>query len=190
MEDYFDAYEQASYYKWLINIITPPDNVPSSIRNYGILLYALWRRDFFWFNRYEREEDRASDGVSLRERYMVENDLTPDAIPNGPCNVLEMLIAFAIRIDNATHDWTIGFRPWDWIVMFIDNLELADLTDANIQPSDDGYIINRLEKWMSHDIGVHGEHSLFRFRVPVTKAEIERMTNWDMMQYWIIESLP
>ena len=182
--------DYTEYYRWLISIIEPPETVRSPIRDYGILLFSLWRRDYFWYDRYEREEDRANDGRCLRERFMMEFDRTPDAVPQGPTNVLEMLIALAIRIDNTVHDWTIGSRPWEWMVMFITNLGLADFTDNNLHPADEGYISDRLERWMSHDIGRRGERGLFRFRTPASKTDIERMTTWDQMQYWVIEFFP
>lgn len=180
--------DYTKYYRWLISLIDPPPHVISAIRVHGILLYSLWRRDFFWMDRYEREEDRANDGRCLRERFIMEFDMTPDMVPQGPCNVLEMLIAFAIRIDNTVHDWTIGSRPWEWIEMFLSNLGLSDFTDDNLHPRDESYIDSKLERWMSHGIGRRGEGGLFRFKKPV--PNIAAMTSWDQMQHWVIEQFP
>lgn len=175
------------YYRWLISLIDPPANVDSDIRRHGILLFALWRHEFFWMDIYDHEEDRANDGKQLRERFMMEFDAPPSIVPQGPCNVLEMLIAFAIRIDNTVHDWQIGSHPWDWVEMFITNLGLTDLTDDDIRPRDNGFITAKLEYWMAHDIGTRGERGLFRFKRPVLM--INNMTNWDMMQKWVAEYL-
>lgn len=176
------------YYRWLISLIDPPASVYSKIRQHGILLFAFWRHDYFWFDRYEQsEEDRANDGKLLRERFMMDFDAPPSMVPQGPCNVLEMMVAFAIRIDNTVHDWQIGSHPWDWVEMFITNLGLSDLTDDDIRPSDDGFITAKLEKWMSHNIGPKGERGLFRFKKP--NLAIDNMTNWDMMQKWVTEYL-
>lgn len=180
-----ENYEE--YYRWLISLISPPPTLTTYIHRYGMLLFELWRREFAWFDAYEGEESRAMDGKTLRDQFIMDFDRTPDAVPQGPCTVLEMLIAFALRIDTQVHDWRLGNRPWEWIEMFIDNLGLGELVDCHINPvRDAGYINARLETWMAHDIGRKGEGGLFRFKKPL--LTIGNLDNWAQMNRWIIEN--
>ena len=175
------------YYEWLIDLIRPPKGIYTPINQHGMLLFELWKREFVWFDAYEGEEARAMDGKTLRDQFLMACDKTPDAVPQGPCTVLEMLIAFALRIDTQVHDWRIGNRPWEWVEMFIENLGFNDLIDSDINPiRDAGYINARLETWMSHQLGHNGEGGLFRFTQRI--LTINDMDNWAQMNRWIIEN--
>ena len=177
----------SEYYKWLISRIEPPKDILTPICDYKLLLYELWKREFSWLDNYEGEESRAYDGKTLRDTFVMEHYASPDMVPHGPCRVLEMLIAFAERIDISVHDWRMGKRPWEWMEMFIENLGFASLTDMDINPErDSGYINAKLETWMSHHIESKGEGGLFRFVSPV--STIKTMDNWEQMNQWIKEN--
>lgn len=175
------------YYAYLISLIEPPPTKYTKLRQRGLLMYELFRREFAWLDTYPLEENRAKDGTAIRDHFLKTYDETPDKIPQGPCRVLEMLIAFAVRIDTITHDYTIGHRPWEFLEMFLINLGFDELTDTEIQPiRDAGYINDRLEIWMSHNITPDGQGGLFRFLRPV--HAINSLTNWDQMNRWVIDT--
>lgn len=175
------------YYTWLISLIDPPPyGSDSRLREYGMLLYEFWVREFYWFDEYENDECRANDGKLLRDDYMMQFDRTPDYVPQGPCRLLEMLVAFALRIDNQVHDWRIGHRPWEWIEMFIDNLGLGELTDESMTSMDSrSYIQSRIDIMLSHQLGPHNENGLFRFKRPMMP---NRLDLWGQMNLWILEN--
>lgn len=174
------------YYTWLISLIDPPFGADSRLREYSLLLYELWLREFYWFDAYENDECRANDGKLLRDDYLMQFDRTPNYVPQGPCRVLEMLVAFALRIDNQVHDWRIGHRPWEWMEMFLDNLGFMELTDGIISSSEHGqYIQARLDTMMTHQLGPHCENGLFRFKKPVTP---NKLNLWEQMNLWILEN--
>lgn len=175
------------YYDWLMSLIHPAPNITYRLHQYSLLLYELWKREFCWFDVHEGEESRAMDGKTLRDQFIMDFDATPDSVPQGPCTVLEMLIAFALRIDQQIHNWQVGNRPWVVMEMFIDNLGLSDLCDSQLNPMRDaGYINARLETWMAHKLGRKGEGGLFRFKRPI--LTINDMDNWAQMNRWIIEN--
>ena len=179
--------DYGQYYTYLISLIDPPAGVPSRLREHGMLLFELWKREFFWLDSYEDEENRAHDGKSLREQFMMDYDMSPLAVPQGPANVLEVLVALSLKLDAIVHDWRIGKRPWEWMVMFIENLGLDRLTDDDIYPArDNPYLVRRLETWLSHDISPHGEGGLFRYKRPV--MNIRQLSNWDQMNAWVVEN--
>ena len=161
---------------WLVNHIPEIENL------YSLLLAELFQKEFFWYDRYEGEESRANDGRILREQYMIECDKTPHDIPQGPVTVLEMLIAFAIRIDRQIYDWTHGHTVSDIFGMFINNLGFRDMTDREINSRDRNFIRAILDNWMSHNLDNFGYPGLFRFTTPVV---IDELDNWGQAQEWI-----
>lgn len=182
MNEHYDM-----YYAYLISLIEPPVGKYSTLRQRGLMLYELWKREFSWLDEYDHEEDRAMDGKALRDRFLIEFDETPDKIPQGPCRVLEMLIAFAIRIDTIIYDHVMGHRPYDILEMFLINLGFSELTDTEIQPiKDAGYIDARIDNWINHHITPDGQGGLFRFPKPA--YTINSLTNWDQMNKWIIDT--
>lgn len=164
------------YYIWLV------DHIPEIENLYSLLVAELFQKEFFWYDRYEGEESRANDGRILREQYMIECDKTPHDIPQGPVTVLEMLIAFAIRIDQQTYDWGKGHTVSDIFGMFLANLGFADMTDRAIRSNDVNYIRGSLDNWMSHNIDIFGNGGLFRYKMAVA---IEELDNWGQAQEWI-----
>lgn len=181
------TYNYSEYYKYLVGLVEPPNGTYTLLGHHRELLFHLWAHEFYWLDIY-REEDRANDGTAIRDRFLHDYDMPPIAVPQGPCNVLEMLIALALRIDIICRDWDVGAHPWDFLEMFIENLGLSDLTDDDISGLDTAYISAKLEAWMSHAILPNGDGGLFRFAVPV--MDINRLSTWDMMQHWLVESMP
>ena len=164
------------YFEWLTSQL---DYIGTS---YSLLLAEMFRKDFFWYDKYEGEESRANDGRILRERFMMEYDKTPGDIPQGPVSVLEMLIAFAARIDQTTYDWGNGHLMPKIFGMFLTNLGLEALTDSEISSRDVNYISSILDIWMSHEIDIFGRGGLFRFNMAVNINELD---NWEQAQEWI-----
>lgn len=81
-----------------------------------------------------RDENRAADGVDLRYRFAVER--YPDTIEDvtyildGPCSVLEMIIALAVRCEETIMDNTgYGDRTSQWFWNMMNNLGIGYMTD-------------------------------------------------------------
>lgn len=84
------------YFQWLLRKI----GVEWETTNYRKLYLALYDTDFLI--AHPRDENRGLDGLYLREKFVKETKVTKglDEFLNvGPCSVLEMLVAFSIRID-------------------------------------------------------------------------------------------
>lgn len=162
------------YFEWLIAHVELPE--------YSLLFAELFQKDFFWYDAYEGEESRANDGRILREQFMMEYDKTPHDIPQGPVSVLEMLIAFAMRIDQQTYDWGKGHLISDIFRMFIINLGFRDMTNNEINSRDRNFIRTALDGWMSHNLDNFGYPGLFRFNLAVN---IDELDNWQQAQEWI-----
>lgn len=75
--------------------------------------------------------NRARDGVDLRYRFaMVEGDERITSILDGPCSVLEMMIALAIRCEETIMDDTrYGDRTGQWFWEMMRTLGMGNMTD-------------------------------------------------------------
>lgn len=75
--------------------------------------------------------NRARDGVDLRYRFaMLEDDETIIRILDGPCSVLEMMIALSIRCEETIMDDTrYGDRTGQWFWDMMKTLGIGNMTD-------------------------------------------------------------
>jgi hypothetical protein len=81
------------YFQWLCEIVRVNNNNTS----YWILLRELHSREFIW--TVANDDNRAKDGCDLRDEYIHYKRYEDCRCLDGPCSVLEMLIALARRID-------------------------------------------------------------------------------------------
>ena len=88
------------YYIWLLNRIDF-----DSYEDRSKLLQYLHNKEYVW--DIWTDENRAEDGLGLRLKFEKETDYLDYSPLNKPCSVLEMLIAFAERIDKDVTDETI-----------------------------------------------------------------------------------
>jgi hypothetical protein len=113
------------YFNWLYTKVASVE-VPTPSLTYYTLLGALHSTEFVWL--VTGDDNRASDGLELRREFYREYEAAyHETLPwmNIGCSVLEMLISFARRAEFQTD---IPTRDWFWV--FLENLQLADLNDA------------------------------------------------------------
>lgn len=97
--------EEASfhYFEWLcdlVGVVRDEDivgNTDNFEPNYWYLLHRLWETPFTWTQ--PNDDNRIADGLALRDMYFDYDDTIIEK-PRGPCSVLEMMIALAIRMDD------------------------------------------------------------------------------------------
>lgn len=87
--------------------------------------------EFVW--SIPHDENRAADGISLRYRYCVIHDCEDlEYCLDGPCSVLEMMVAMAIRCEETiTDDPEKGDRTAQWFWSMIASLGLGSMSDSN-----------------------------------------------------------
>lgn len=148
---------------------------------YGHLFDYLHEIQFEW--SIDLDENRALDGIWMRE------DLDGFIFAN-PCSVLEMLSAFARRIDDE-YIGEMNCRKPDIIFMeMIENLNL-DQFDNNFWKKVGGFrcksdISEILDVWMDRKFGPLGDGSPFPLRhslVDQSKVQI-----WDQMLAYLNEN--
>lgn len=107
------------YHNWLRGLVDRPGSF------YDTLFYVAWETEYKYSVPYD--ENRAEDGLRLRERFESESSLRlPDL---GSCRILEFLVALSIRIDEATYDWDKPDQTSEWFWILIKNLGLDKFDD-------------------------------------------------------------
>lgn len=151
------------YFTWLYDIVCKQD-YPKQI-SYRKLLMQLHSMDF----RYSisRDQNRAEDGIKLRYRFAImqtHEDLV-DAILDyldGPCSVLEMMVALAVRCEEQiTDDTCYGDRTAQWFWQMIVNMGLGSMTDIRY---DKGEVIFAVNRVLDREYEPDGKYGLFRVR--------------------------
>ena len=109
------------YNRWLRGLVE---------KNPGPSYHILF--DMAWATFYEyhipNDDNRAEDGLKLRERFELESSLRlPDL---GECNMLEFLIALAIRLNESVYDYNNPDQTSYWFWELIKNLQI-DVYDDN-----------------------------------------------------------
>ena len=171
-----------TYFDWLVYTIAP-DHFQRD--DYSELLFFLYYTEFYWVVK--RDKNRAEDGLNLRTRFEEETGLYCDLY--GPCNLLEMLVALAIRCENDLmymYDPELGDQTSRWFWMFLENLGLLEYDDANFEPDE---ISDILFHFMDRDYGDRGEFCAFsddsdseNFDFGFEKTEL-----WYQMNYYMKE---
>lgn len=111
------------YFNWLYSKVASVD-IPTPSLTFFTLLRDLHSTEFVWL--VSGDDNRAEDGLEIRKEFLTQAYL--DQEPSWlsiPCSVLEMMLAFARRVEFQTD---MPSREWFWI--FLNNLNLADLPDA------------------------------------------------------------
>ena len=120
------------YYHWLINKVC--DRQYDS-RYYSKLLFELDNIEFIW--SLPLDENRAIDGLHLRQEYGINR--------NGPCSVLEMLVALSMRVIEDGYISEGGENPFFWNMIKSMGLYFNDDYDYDSRLTDEavGRMLNR-----------------------------------------------
>ena len=144
------------YFEWLCELI---DSKRFSKRvSYRKLLMHLHAIEFTWF--IQRDENRADDGIQLRRRFaMVRDDLSLQRYLQGPCSVLEMMVALALRCEEwIMDDAQMGNRTGQWFWGMIHNLGLSPMTDSRF---DKNFIDDTIARLLNREYEPDGSGGLF-----------------------------
>lgn len=115
------------YFEWLYNYVCK-GRAHNSV-SYRELFKLLHRIEFTF--SIPNDVNRAKDGVDLRYRFALDKD--DDRIMDvldGPCSVLEMILALAIRCEESImDDPKYGDRTGQWFWNMLRNLGISYMTD-------------------------------------------------------------
>lgn len=164
------------YFEWLYQYVTG-ESFPGKI-SYRKLMTYLHSREFIF--KVRMDENRAKDGINLRYRYACERGYNHmPACLDGPCSVLEMMLALASRCEETImDDATKGDRTGQWFWGMIANLGLNGMYDDLFDKADVEFIIDRL---LNRKYAPDGTGGLFTVRhcgCDLRKVEIWHQLCW------------
>ena len=160
----------SDYYLWLDSLVNDG--------NHELLIRYLYGHPYRW--QFTLDENRAAGGINLRRKFAFDYAIDIQDVEDGPCSILEMLIALAERMtDLLTMD------IYDWFWDLIRNLKLDQFDDQHFDERGITYILN---VWLDRAYDESGNGSLF----PLTRysGDCRNLDTWSQMNIWISENYP
>lgn len=147
---------KTDYFEWMYDLVC--DGRFAKSITYRQLLTFLHDTEFIYFVPYD--ENRAAEGIALRYRFcLLHNCEDMEYYLTGPCSVLEMMIALAIRCEeNIMDDPDKGDRTGQWFWGMITNLGLGAMSDGNFNE----WLVNDIiTRFLERDYEPDGRGGLF-----------------------------
>lgn len=164
---------RADYFAWLYDVACGNRYAPEI--SFRELLSHLHGINFVW--DIPNDGNRARDGISLRRRFAMmqpHEDLVSavEDMLTGPCSVLEMMVALAIRCEEDIMDDTAyGDRTRQWFWNMMVSLGLGSMTDDRFDKRAANDII---ERFLNREYEPNGRGGLFTVRnAPVDLRTVE-----------------
>jgi len=153
-------------------------NEPIESCGYFELMYQLYRTPFY--SLVPNDDNRALDGIRMRDKYgfpAVDVD----------CNLLEMLVALAVRCDeDILYNPEYGDRSKDWFWMMITNLGLNKFRDRSFG---EGWKYEDVEKvclkLLNREYNYDGVGGLLPLRYP--KKDQRDVEIWYQLASYLLE---
>lgn len=120
---------KSDYFEWMYQLMCRGRFAPSI--TYRKLFTSLHDTEFTYFVPYD--ENRAGDGIALRYRYCVYHNCEGmEYCLDGPCSVLEMMVALAIKCEERIMcNPEKGDRTAQWFWDMLNSLGLSSMNDSN-----------------------------------------------------------
>lgn len=173
------------YFEWLYTLVCGGRFVKQY--PYRKLLTRLHSTEFTYV--IPRDRNRADDGVGLRYRFSLiqgyedSYDLIMECL-DGPCSVLEMMVALAIRCEeNIMDDPTMGDRTKQWFWNMIVNLGLGSMLDDHF---DRQFVDSTIDRFLNREYDRDGKGGLFRIRN--NNRDLRKVEIWYQL-CWYLDSI-
>ena len=152
---------EGAYFTWLYNRVGVY-GLRNYEKSYTLLCEALFGAEFTW--THILDENRAGDGLSLRDAFCVEQGIDREGFLLGvPCSMFEMLVALSDRLAfqlDGYYEGTAG----DWFWVMIKNLGLINHTDGVIVAGGDIRVaVNEaVSRFINRQYARNGKGGLFQ----------------------------
>lgn len=164
------------YFEWMENLVCR-DRFARGI-SYDKLLRYLHSREFIF--SIPRDSNRASDGIDLRRRWALFDEELADYL-DGPCSVLEMMLALALRCEeNIMDDPSIGNRTGQWFWGMIVSLGLGSMTDDIF---DENYVKFVVDRFLNREYEPNGKGGLFTIKN--CDQDLRRVEIWYQLCWYL-----
>ena len=163
------------YFNWLYDMVCE-DRYGGTI-GFRKLLTRLHETEFIY--SISKDANRAADGIDLRYRFAYAYEQAggmrnAERYLNGPCSVLEMMIALSLRCEETImNDPRIGNRTGQWFWKMVVNLGLGPMRDDNF---DIQFVDQTLDRFLRREYAPNGAGGLFT--VPRCEFDLRRVEIW------------
>lgn len=178
--------DRSDYFYWLCEMVCVDGRYNDT--SYYRLAELLFQEEFYWVVDYD--EDRADDGLEMRNRYRYEGGQEDPG--SGTCSVFEMLVALADRMEQILDELDGECKTPIFFWQMIENLTLDRFSDEyferlseSAQRSAEQRILKKLHKWMDRDIDYNGKGGIFPLRQP--KRDQRDLDFWYQANAYILE---
>lgn len=147
------------YFDWMYDLVC--ERRHSDGISYRKLLMYLYQTEFVY--SIPMDENRADDGINLRNRFaaIAGYDDFHDYL-DGPCTILEMMIALALRCEETIMDNPqLGNRTSQWFWNMVVSLGLGGITDDLF---DKDYVDETIDIFLNREYERNGKGGLFTVR--------------------------
>lgn len=169
------------YFDWLCDL-TGINRFAKEVSHRRLLAH-LHNIEFVWSIPFD--DNRADDGIQLRRRFSIfrrDSELV-DYI-TGPCSVLEMMVALAIRCEESImDDVLLGDRTGQWFWGMIHSLGLSPMTDMRF---DRDYVDDIIARFLNRDYEPNGRGGLFTIKNP--PRDLRKVEIWSQLS-WYLDSI-
>lgn len=165
------------YFEWLYHFVCDTEYSKLSYRK---LLMCLHDVDFEWL--IDMDENRAQDGVDLRDKFIRENRYRKEDMDYfKPCSVLEMMVALAIRAEQTImDDPDIGDRTGQWFWGMISSLGLGRMDDRNFNRAK---TMNIIDRFLDRQYEPNGRGGLFT--LPDCRNDLRDVDIWYQLNWYL-----
>lgn len=170
------------YFEWLVEYVYKNRRMRPA--PYMKLFTRLHEREFYF--SIPMDDNRAADGESLRYRYAIFNGYeesykTIVRYLDGPCSILEMMVALALRCEETImDDPKYGDRTEQWFWTMITSLGLGRMIDTRF---DIAYVDEKLDTFLNHEYEPDGHGGLFTVRN--CDRDLRTMEIWQQLNYYL-----
>jgi hypothetical protein len=159
------------YFECLYEIVNASDGL-----SYRKLLRHLHGIEFIF--SIPKDANRAADGQDLRYRFGFHYP--------GPCSVLEMMVALALRCEETImDDPRYGNRTSQWFWGMIVNLGLGSMVDERY---DEDYVDERIDIFLKRKYKRNGEGGLFHIRN--CEYDLRKVEIWTQLLWYLDNFTP
>lgn len=167
------------YFNWMYDLVC--HNRYSHSISYRKLLMHLHGVEFLYLLR--NDENRYTEGQGLKYRYLIESKNDNEVLDylDGPCTVLEMILALALRCEESImDDPKIGNRMQQWFWGMITNLGLGGMVDERY---DKEYVQDVIDRFLNRQYDRDGRGGLFLIRD--CKEDLRNVEIWCQLCWYL-----
>lgn len=176
-----DTEFRSDYAQWLFG------QIEYSV-DYNVLLTHLYNRTYFW--SVSNDDNRAIDGIALRDRFIQETNYGDFDYPEDECSVLEMLFGVAVRINDIVIGIEEGDQSSRWFWELLCNLGLDGYDDAYMREYGRTNIIKEvniiLDRFLDRSYKRNGVGGIFP--VKTSRVDQREIEIWYQMSAYLEEN--